>query len=156
MGYIRDGFNPRGAEYGATARAAQAAENTQQAMDDMLALAMAPDEGTRQQVAQGIYDRRQSQARRAGFGRAVKYCVFALLGVLCVVVWQLGDPHSSLSAAARAFVNAPLPSAPSSAHAPAKAVRAPLYSDLIDLIDASAMCIDPTNPADAACRKARK
>lgn len=124
MGYIRDGFNPRGAEYGATARAAQAAENTQQAMEDMLELAAAPDENARRAIAQQIRARRQRQAVNVGRGRVAKYTILALIAAFCIGVYQLGDDSSALSAAYRAFMATPSSQVPDASPAPTRAVRA--------------------------------
>ncbi len=125
MGYIRDGFNPRGAEYGATARAADAAAATARSMDDMLELAMAPDERARQEAAQRIYARRQSEARRADRGNVVKWILLALIATLVVAVWQLGDDSSSLSGAYRAFMATPSYEVPRDASAPVRPETAP-------------------------------
>jgi len=132
MGYIRDGFNPRGAEYGATARAADAAAATQQSMDDMLELAMAPDETARQQAAQRIYERRQGEARRASRGSTIKWILLALIAAFSVAVWQLGDDGSSLSGAYRAFMATPTSHDPDTSAAPVRAVRAPDTQDSDD------------------------
>jgi hypothetical protein len=67
--YIRDRFFPGGAEYNATARAADSAAATNASMDDMLALAMAPDEASRRALAQQIYTRRSTEQRQARTGR---------------------------------------------------------------------------------------
>jgi len=141
MGFIRDILNPLGPQYGASARGADAAAATSESMDDMLALAMQPDELARQHIAQQIYDRRQRQASRAAIGRAFKYFVVLLLGAFCVVVWQLGDPNSSLSSAANAFIDAPLPTAPRDALAPVRAVRAPCVN-----ATAATVCDTSANP----------
>ena len=123
--YIRDGLNPRGAEYGATARGANAAEHTQQSMDDMLDLAMAPDEPARQQIAQQIYDRKQGEARSASRGRVVKYIVLTLIAVFCVLVYQLGDDSSAVSGAYRAFMATPTHRVPDAQNAPVRPATAP-------------------------------
>lgn len=123
--YIRDGINPRGAEYGATARAARAAENTQRAMDDMLALAMAPDEDTRRQLAQQIYARKQIEARRARRSSKVEMILIALFVLFCIGIYQLGTDGSTISRAFNAYVAAPLSQAAAAAKRPARAVRAP-------------------------------
>jgi hypothetical protein len=70
FGYFRDGVNPRGAEYGATARAARAAEQDAENTGDMLELQMAPNDGVRQELATRIAARRdREQGRRAWWHR---------------------------------------------------------------------------------------
>jgi len=125
MSYFRDIINPLGPEYGATARAADSAAETSQAMNDMLELAMALDENDRRRVAEQIYGRRQRAARDADRNRIFKYIVLALLATLCVIVYQLGDDRSAISGAYRAFMSTPSPATPRNAGAPARAVRAP-------------------------------
>ncbi len=124
VSYFRDIINPLGPEYGATARGADAAQHTQQSMDDMLELAMALDESDRRRIASQIYDRRQRAARDAARSRIFKYIVLAVLVAFCVIVWQLGDDSSALSGAYRAFMATPSSQAHNRAASPARAVRA--------------------------------
>lgn len=91
MGYIRDGFNPRGAEYAATARAADAARATQKGMDDMLALAMATDPRSRAQVAYDIQARRQREASRRSFRNTCSLVACVLFVAAVVGVFYLGS-----------------------------------------------------------------
>lgn len=127
--YILDGINPRGAEYGAAARAARASEQTQQTLSDMLALELAPNAAARQRVIDEINARERHQAVVAGRGRAFKHAAFALLVAFCVCVWQLGDDNSALSGAYKAFMATPTSQAPDDANAPVSAATAPDDSD---------------------------
>lgn len=130
--FVRDFLNPLGVQYSATARTAESADATRQSMDDMLLLALAGDETERRSIAGQILARRQVDARRARAGRRVRNVLLLLIVAFFVVVWQLGDPHSALSGAARAFVAAPLPNAPDRTPAPVRAVRAPAAQEFID------------------------
>lgn len=125
MGYFRDGLNPRGAEYSATARAAHAAEQTQQAMDDMLDLAMAPTEEARERIAAAIKLRRRRERQAATARRQFKYAALALLALFCAGVYELGDNDSSLSHAYNAFMSSGSPKVAPHENAAVRQVRAP-------------------------------
>lgn len=118
--YIRDTFNPRGAEYAATSRAADSAADTKQAMDDMLSLAMAPDERTRQDVARSIYARKRVEATGLRIGNVIRNILLALFGVFCVLMWQLGDDSSAISGAYNTFMATPSHAVPDDANTPAR------------------------------------
>lgn len=118
--YFRDGLNLRGPEYSATARAARAAENTQRAMDDMLALAMAPDEETRRELAQRIYARKQIEARRARRGETMQLIFITLFVLFIVGLCQLGNKGSTINRAYNAFVHVPLANAAARARPPVR------------------------------------
>lgn len=125
FGNIRDILNPLGPQYGATARAADAAAGTQQGMDDMLLLAMAPDEHVRQSIAGEIYARKQREARAARRGRAFRNVLLLMIAAFCVLVYQLGDDSSAISGAYRAFMATPTHSAPDTSLAPVRPAYAP-------------------------------
>lgn len=91
MGYIRDGFNPRGAEYAATARAAEAAERTEQSMADMLTLASAPNERARILAAYDIQQRRNREASRRATGAMASLVGVAVLIAAIAGVFYLGS-----------------------------------------------------------------
>lgn len=105
--FIRDILNPLGPEYGATTRVADSVAATQQAMDDMLELAMASDDETRMRLARQIKTRKQREAVGARRGRIARCALFATLAAAFIGVYQLGDDSSSLSGAYRAFMATP-------------------------------------------------
>lgn len=91
MGFIRDSFAPGGRQYAATARAADAARATQQGMDDMLRLAMAPTEQQRQATARLIYAEHQRRASSGSFWRSVRGVLGLAFVAAIVGVFYLGS-----------------------------------------------------------------
>lgn len=121
--YFKDGFNPRGYEYGATARAADAARRNAEATEDLLALELA---GDRNAMASRIQARRKRDASR----RAFWHNLDGLLALVFVVTigWvmfgpSIGAPQSAVTQSAAVTQSQD----PDNANAPAIPARAPAH-----------------------------
>ena len=90
--WFRDGVNPRGAEYGATARAARAAQRQADAAEDMLELEMADSSVAHEAIVRRIVTRREREQGWRTFWRGVDL-VFSLAFV-AAILWILLAPAS--------------------------------------------------------------
>lgn len=121
--YLKDGINPRGAEYGATERAADAAQRSADATDDLLALQLA-DPADRPAIAARINARRAKQMSRRVWWHRLDLILSAafVAGIALYMLTPSGNtPQSAVTGDAPASVstvtdNAPAPE--SSAQAP--------------------------------------
>ncbi len=139
--YFSDGLDPRGAEYAAERRTARSARQTAEAMDDMLELAMAPNERARQGVAQRIHGRRMAEAgRRAWWRRLDLLASLALVASVgyCTVATDTPD-----SGAVRGVPAAGVSQVPDASRAPVRSVRALTPCQQLDVLLARAATHGP-------------
>ena len=128
--YIKDGINPRGPEYGATARAADAAQRNAEANEDLLELQLAGTDRERDRVAASIMSKRTKQVRRATWRQYADLIATALF--VGVIIYVVASPtHDAPQSAVTR-------QAPANAQTAADDTNAP---------ESSAQAPDDTNPA---------
>ena len=91
--YIKDAINPRGGQYGATARAAAAAQRHADASEDMLALQLATSPDEYAEVAARIRRRRAKEGRRRAWWQRVDLIASALF--VGGMIWCMAPPSSN-------------------------------------------------------------
>lgn len=126
--YFRDGFNPRGAEYGATARAADAAQRNAETAEDLLELQLASSDQQRAKIAARISTRREREARRRAWWQRLDLIASALF--VGGIAWYVLTPASNAPASAVPHdVPAHVSKVPDDANAPVRQAQAPDDSD---------------------------
>ena len=88
--WFKDGVNPRGPEYGATARAAREARRSARATEDMLELELAAD---RNAAANRIMARRSNDARRRAWWHRLDNLL--ALAFVAALAWIIFAPAST-------------------------------------------------------------
>ena len=88
--HFKDSINPRGAEYGATARAAAAAQRNAETAEDLLELQLATSDTEREFIAARIRSRRQAQVRRRAWWESLELLATALL--VGGIAWYMLTP----------------------------------------------------------------
>lgn len=140
FGYFRDGVNPRGEEYGATSRAARAAERAAENSEDMLDLELADASGDRYSAARRITRRRVAQQRRRDAVHLIDL-VLSILFVAAVAVFMLSPYKSAVTHDARPGVS----QVPFDTNAPVRAAQSSAIMESVDRARARGD-VDPNNP----------
>jgi hypothetical protein len=139
--YLRDTINPRGAEYGATSRAAYAAQRNAEATEDLLELQLASSDAERSQIAGRIIARRERMANIRFVWRT--FTVSVSVFILGYSAYYVTRPTSE---APQSAVNAVVPANasmdPARALAPEMTARAPAI-DSCTVVDDNGRPFDP-------------
>lgn len=121
--YIKDGINPRGPEYGATDRAANAAQRNADATLDLLELQLA-DPRDRPEVASRINARRAAQDRRRKFWTNVNWIATTAL-IAGIAVYMLTPSSNSPQSAVTQDTPSSVQTLVDDTPAPTRSARAP-------------------------------